>query len=260
MTELDAPGDATPPPAGASAECDDFYVGYHQATPARYARFVRRVVVVLVAVAGLLALSLAALQAPFDLGSFDYADESEATGVVRARPAPRLVVETPRAGAPAGVLLVRPWKHGAGEDAAAFEGRRVSLRGHRIASPEGEMLELVPGSIVDRGEAATAERRESLGRFRLRGELVDAKCYLGAMKPGRGKPHRSCAARCLSGGIPALFLVEDDAGERVAMMVAMRDGSPLPASLLARVAEPVELEGEVERVDGRLAFLLDRRD
>jgi hypothetical protein len=97
-------------------------------------------------------------------------------------------------------------------------------------------------------------QRVSLGRFRLRGELVDSKCYLGVMKPGRGKPHRGCAARCLSGGIPPLFLVEDEVGERVALLVVTRDESPLPRSLLDRVGEPLELEGDVERVDGMLTL------
>ena len=27
-------------------------------------------------------------------------------------------------------------------------------------------------------------------------------CFLGVMKPGRSKPHRACAVRCISGGIP----------------------------------------------------------
>jgi hypothetical protein len=77
------------------------------------------------------------------------------------------------------------------------------------------------------------------------------------MKPGRGKPHRGCAARCLSGGIPPFLLVENDAGERVALLVAAHDDSPLPKAVLKRVGETIELEGEVERAEGLLTLRLD---
>jgi hypothetical protein len=245
--------------SAATLAADELYIGYLPEAPPSHARFVRRVVVALVAFASALAIVLAALQSPFDAGSFDFARESAAIGVVRVDPAPMLVPDAP-AGAPSPkpALLVEPFKHGARAEASEHDGRRVELRAHPIASPDGEMLELVPGSIVAQESGIVPPSApERLGRFRLRGELVDSKCYLGVMKPGRGKPHRGCAARCLSGGIPPLLLVEDEAGGRLAILVAARDGSPLPMALLERVGEAIELEGEVERVDGMLTLRLD---
>ncbi|HEX5632360.1 MAG TPA: hypothetical protein VFX50_03995, partial [Gemmatimonadales bacterium] len=224
--------------------------------PPGYARFVRRVVTGLLTGAAALAAAFAALQAPFDRGSFELGREHEASGIVRAHPAPMLVVPSPAAAQSATALLVRAWKHGAAAEAAALDGHRVTVRAHRVASPHGEMLQLVPGSIQDHGASGSAPAHEPLGRFRLRGELVDSKCYLGVMKPGRGKPHRGCAARCLSGGIPPLLLVEDRDGERVALLVATDDGAPLPRGLLDHVGESVELEGEVARHDGVLTLTL----
>jgi hypothetical protein len=247
---------ATTPGANA-AEADELYVGYLPGAPPGYARFVRRVVLALLTGAFALAFGFAALQAPSDKGAFELDRESSASGIVRALPAPMLAADRDGNEANASAratLLVRPWKYGAAEEAAALDGHRVTMRGHRVSSPQGEMLELVPGSFVDRGDSGVPMQRVSLGRFRLRGELVDSKCYLGVMKPGRGKPHRCCAARCLSGGIPPLFLVEDEVGERVALLVVTRDESPLPRSLLDRVGEPLELEGDVERVDGMLTL------
>jgi hypothetical protein len=242
----------------AATDRDELYVGYLPSAPPGYARFVRRVVAALLGAAGVLAVVFAALQAPFDAGSFELDRAHDASGVVRALPAPMLVPQGD-GGDPADrpALLVRPWKHGAAEDAAMLDGHHVTLRAHRVTSPLGEMLELVPGSVVDRGRSDTAPSRQSLGRFRLRGELVDSKCYLGVMKPGRGKPHRGCAARCLSGGIPALFLVEDEDGGQVALLIAQRDDSPLPRGLLDRVGEPIVLEGDVERVDGMLTLRVE---
>jgi hypothetical protein len=236
------------------AEPDELYIGYLPAAPPGYARFVRRVVAGLLAGAAALAATFAALQAPFDPGSFDLGREHEASGIVRAHPAPMLVAASDGEAHSATAFLVREWKHGAAEDAAALDGHRVTVRAHRVASPHGEMLQLVPGTLQDHGASGSAPTREPLGRFRLRGELVDSKCYLGVMKPGRGKPHRSCAARCLSGGIPPLLLVEAEDGDRVALLVATHDGSPLPRALLDRVGESVELEGEVSRHDGLLTL------
>jgi hypothetical protein len=47
----------------------------------------------------------------------------------------------------------------------------------------------------------------SLGTQTLIGEIVDSKCYLGVMNPGALIPHRACAIRCISGGIPPVLLV-----------------------------------------------------
>jgi len=43
------------------------------------------------------------------------------------------------------------------------------------------------------------------------GEVIDPKCYLGAMKPGDGVTHRACAILCLRGGIPPMLV--DKSGE-----------------------------------------------
>jgi hypothetical protein len=48
-------------------------------------------------------------------------------------------------------------------------------------------------------------RWESLGPRQISGNIVDPKCYFGVMKPGEGKPHRSCAIRCIAGGIPPVL-------------------------------------------------------
>ena len=44
----------------------------------------------------------------------------------------------------------------------------------------------------------------------LKGEIIDPKCYLGAMKPGGGKTHKACAMRCIAGGIPRRQTGHDD--------------------------------------------------
>ncbi len=95
---------------------------------------------------------------------------------------------------------------------------------------------------------------ESLGQQTLVGEIVDSKCYLGVMNPGALTPHRACAIRCISGGIPPVLLVRQANGPALYFLLVSRDGEPVNKQVLNLVAEPVEITGEVER-QGELLIL-----
>ena len=84
------------------------------------------------------------------------------------------------------------------------------------------------------------------------GEIVDTKCYLGAMKPGRGKPHRDCASLCIRGGIPAALLVRTENGERRLVHLLDERGQPMGTEVLDWVGQPVAVSGILRRKDDRL--------
>jgi hypothetical protein len=114
------------------------------------------------------------------------------------------------------------------------------------------MVEIVPGSITPLEDApASPEAIRDLGAVTVTGEIVDSKCYLGVMNPGSGKVHRDCAARCLSGGIPPIFISGD--GEDQFLLVGP-DGSALGRDALRDfVAEPLTIRGELlQRGESRL--------
>jgi hypothetical protein len=237
---------------------DDLYVGYLPAAPPRVARFVRRVVPALVVAAAAIAAVVAALQGPFDPGTFEFGTTRTAAGTLLERPYPLLL----DAGAARGALLVREGKHGAAPDARGLDGRQVRLQATRIESPLGSMLELVPDTLEPLESPTTGAEApvaaELLGRVELVGEIVDSKCFLGVMKPGRGKPHRSCAARCLSGGVPPQLLVVSAEGASRLLLLADAAGGPLPPeSFLDLAGEPVRATGTVERRAGVLVLLLE---
>jgi len=72
------------------------------------------------------------------------------------------------------------------------------------------------------------------------------------MNPGEGKVHRDCAARCISGGAPPAFVVRDASGEAQILLLVGSDGRKLNREVLAFVAEPIEVSGELARSGSNL--------
>lgn len=226
----------------------DFYVGYLPKAPASLARFLRRVVIVLGMLAVLVALLLVTGQMPFANSAFEYGKVRSFEGMVRLKPYPVLLVARPGQIAPSDArseyLLVAPGKHGADELTDSFDGKQVRLQGQLIYRDGTTMVEIVPGSIVATGGAgADQEPLRDLGPVTITGEIVDSKCYLGVMNPGQGKVHRDCAARCLSGGIPPLFVAAECG---VPYLLMDLHGNALGHDALREfVAEPITVEGEL---------------
>jgi hypothetical protein len=77
------------------------------------------------------------------------------------------------------------------------------------------------------------------------------------MNPGNLKPHHSCAIRCISGGIPPVFLVRDRQGLAVYLMLVLSRGETVNQQVLDMVAEPLEIEGEVVRYDNLFVLRAD---
>jgi hypothetical protein len=224
-----------------SADADEFFVGYQPRVPAGLARALRvRVLALLLLVAGLAAV-LANAHAPRPPARFEYGAPVELRGTLVTDPYPTLMVQRPgRVGMLSAVSrypLVAPWKHGADALVAGFAGRAVSLRA-TLAYRDGQVV-------------------VSLGRRRLTGEIVDSKCFAGVMNPGELKPHRACAVRCISGGIPPVLCVRDAAGRASWLLLVSADGAPVNAEVLDLVAEPVEITGEVLRTGDQLVLRAD---
>jgi len=227
----------------------EFYIGYQPRAPVAVSRHLRRVVVALLAIAPLVAAALVALQSPFAEAHFEYGNVREFEGSLRAAPYPSLAVTEPADLAGTTMLLTEFGKEGADTRTAPFEGRQVRLRGQLIHRGNRAMLELAPSAIEDLGTGAGLDMPTAFGEQVLVGEIVDGKCHLGVMKPGDGKPHRSCAARCISGGAPPILWVRDQAGEEAHYLLVGRDGRQLGQEILDLVAEPVRVRGEVAYVN-----------
>jgi len=232
---------------------NDFYVGYLPKAPTALAGFVRKIVLVLAVVVVTMALMLVVGQMPFANSTFEYGEVRGFEGVVESRPFPTLLVarpgETGEQDRYSHYLLVAPGKHGADDLVAKFDGNQVRVKGQLIYRDGATMVEIVPGSIASLSTApAVQEATRDLGSVTLTGEIVDSKCYLGVMNPGQGKVHRDCAARCLSGGIPPIFIVTDRtrADVRDQLLLVGLDGRALGRDALREfIAEPIQIEGEL---------------
>ena len=242
---------------------EGFYVGYRSEAPPALARTVRRRVIGLLTVTAVVAIALVAAQGRFAVAFFEFGQLRVFEGFVSEHPYPTLLVERPSsAGIPfSRYLLSVPGKKGAQEALAGLDGKKVRFEGTLVYRDDQTMIEIAPDSIspATGDNAAVAGNPESLGRLRLRGEVVDSKCYLGVMKPGNLKAHRSCAIRCISGGIPPVFVARDESDNAVYLLLVGTDNRALGSEILDIVADPLEVEGEVLR-DGALLILKADRD
>jgi hypothetical protein len=232
---------------------DEFYVGY-MPMPARHRRFVRGLLGVLL----LLTLATAALIASQqrDPGPAVWNLDSTTTfeGVIHLDPYPMLVVGD------TSLLLVKSGKRGALERVESFNGRQVRVTGHVLARGAGRLLELSDDAmeVLDLGTMLGMNRGDAEAVI-LRGEIIDPKCYRGAMKPGSGKTHKACATLCLRGGIPPMF-VEHGGDDSRQFLLIDADGRGLASqaleAIIPYVGDAVEIIGHtVQQRDLRLLHI-----
>jgi len=243
---------------------EDFYIGWQDRAPTGLIRQVRIVVLLVIGVAVILAALLIRGQGPFARSDFEYGVIRQLSGVVTLDPYPMLLMPRPGSASNAAFStypVVAFGKFGADAELQAFDGRAVTLDGVLIYRDGRTMIQIESGSVeqlqgVDAStlEALPRPTEERLGEQTLIGEIVDAKCFWGVMKPGNLKPHRSCAVGCIRGGLPPILLVRDSTGGAEQFLLVGADGGAVNQQVLDMVAEPVEITGQVVRF-GELLIL-----
>jgi hypothetical protein len=241
---------------------DDFYIGWEAKAAPGIGKTVRKAVVIVLALALLVPVVLAVSQRMIGASVFEWGTVKKFSGVLKLQPYPHLLVARPGAtGAQPGFstyYLVAPFKFGLDrEKLSALDGKNVSLQGTLIYRGNQTMVEALPDSIKaadQQSPSLPGTETIGLGRQTLTGEIVDSKCFLGVMNPGQLTPHRACAIRCISGGVPPVLLVRQKDGPAIYLLLVSADGKPVNKQVLDLVAEPVEITGEVER-QGELLIL-----
>ncbi|MEO0422821.1 MAG: hypothetical protein AAF184_10825 [Pseudomonadota bacterium] len=231
---------------------NDYFIGYAAETPARDRRFMLRLGLSLTLGCGALGAGLAAFQRQPGNGTWDVEDR-QWQGVVHADPFPMLRTRDVD-GTVRSLWLVCPFKCGVRTIVSAYDGQAVTLRGSLIARDGFYMLAAAEGSDWIAPASSTAEpalglpAAESLERVTLVGEILDMKCFAGAMRPSTGKPHKACASLCIRGGVPPALFARDRRGAYRPLLLVDENGEAhSPEPLLPLVADPVRIEGQLLR-------------
>ncbi|HEX5171460.1 MAG TPA: hypothetical protein VFW11_19920 [Cyclobacteriaceae bacterium] len=234
---------------------DEFYIGYLPKAPDKTARIVTRTVFTLVLLILLVCTLVVLNQRKFSSGTFEYGQLTVIEGIFSESPVPNLRVND--GGKSKMILLVGFGKMGAmptittleEKSGKNFNGQYVELKGTRIYDHEKELMQITVEDNLEVEVGSIPENfppviTKSLGTHSFLGEIVDPKCFLGVMKPAEGKPHRSCAIRCIAGGIPPIFSIRNSDVDFVILT-----GEKINAEIIPLVGDPVELQGDVIQID-----------
>lgn len=254
-------------------EPDEFFIGYLPEAPEKTSSFLRGMLIGLGTVVVIISLLLVNNQGDFSVASFEYGIYTTLEGHVFNHPVPHLKVSDGlnSSGQPIyqTVLLVGFGKAGADKTLnefesrlGALEGKLVRISGERIHGYGKSLLQVskdrVP-EVLNEGDGFRSPIRlsEVNATTHVTGEIVDPKCFFGVMKPGEGKPHRSCAIRCIAGGIPPVFHATGDANF---YLLLDENFQPVNDRVLDVVGDNIELAGKVIQWDDWKILLIDKEE
>ncbi len=203
----------------------------------------------LAAGAGALGLGLGAASPHPGPGVWDEGKKVAVTGTIYPEPYLHLLTED-LGGGLRPVFLV-----GAGKDritvrpaltftGAAVTGTLIERGEHAMMAVDGVYPDPAPGRL-------RAPPPTDFGEVVMTGEILDAKCWFGAMRPGYGKTHKACAALCARGGLPLAFCETGRCGDgKGALLFLNAQGRAFGPEILPLVADPVMIRGTVFEVAG----------
>ncbi len=237
---------------------EEFFVGYLNDIPVHTKGFLKKIALGLLTFVIVLAPLLSFNQQPFSDANFDFGIFTTLDGNLFLTPFPHLKLTTSSMNE--SCLLVGAGKMGAEsalqyfeEKLGPLEGKHVRLKGQLIHGNGKRLMQIskddVPEIVSNEITVLSALNFETAS---LEGEIIDPKCFFGVMKPGEGKPHRSCAIRCIAGGIPPVLHTQKNN-----YILLDENKHPLNSEVLALVGDVVTLKGSVATLDNWQLFLLD---
>lgn len=212
-------------------------------------------------------------QRQFATGNFEYGIPTQLEGVVYKSPVPHLIVNfgSDQFGTKLSktILLVGFGKSGAVKAIEQIEdklgrsivGKSIVLTGYLIYGDGKTIFQIMESensnSVMNATEVQVQNPMIDKGEAAILGEVIDPKCYFGVMKPGEGKPHRSCAIRCIAGGIPPVFHVANSSAYFILMGENLE---PVNEQVLALVGDQVELKGRMMEMNEWNVLVLDKNE
>ena len=236
---------------------NDFFIGWGE-TPRPDRRFFLGAGLALLGGTAATAGTVAALQNRPGPGTWNMGEIRTFHGIATAEPYAMLRTRD-LDGTPQTVLLGCQGKCGVSAKIGALSGKAVTVRGSLIQRGPHAMIAVIDSldwivAAEDRDVSDLAfPTAEPVMDIKLRGEILDTKCWFGAMSPNQGKVHKACASLCIRGGIPPGFYVTDIRKQNALMIMTDR-GIGFGKDILEYVADPVAIQGTVKR-QGNLLLL-----
>ena len=240
-------------------EKEEFFVPYIEGSMGnRTKKTIKRfaLVAILVIVGGALIFSFS--QKPFKNSTFELTSETKITGVYHENPYPMLRVQLAENSFKNVVLLgfgkssANPFLEKIQESTPDLNGKTLSIEGNLIYYNGKTLIQISDEEkvILEDNSQTTLPASQEIATMTFQGEIIDPKCYFGVMKPGMGKIHRSCAVRCISGGIPPVFATTDGNNIAQYFLVTDLERRPINDQILSFVGQPSEITGMVEKLGG----------
>ena len=244
----------------------EFYIGWMDKAPATFSKHVKKMLLLLLPVVLIIGYLIAASQQKFSTSNFEFGTLTEVKGIFFSNPIPCLKIISKKDmfgnSSYITVPLVGFGKAGADgliqdlqkEKGISFDNKEITLKGTLLYN-DGKLLMQIDGNdqpLTHVGETANSSLApvlKELGNMKVKGEVVDPKCFFGVMKPGYGKVHKDCAIRCISGGISPVLKVQDESGRTNFYLIVGPNGERMNEAVKDFVAEPVEIDARAVQQD-----------
>ncbi len=226
-------------------EQDDFFIGWSAQTPRRDRRFMLGAGLALIAGAGGLGAALALNPAPVGGGIWDQGEVRTLNGLLAAAPYP-MIRTRDLDGAIRTVFLATSGKTAPRIDASLI-GQSASVTGTLLTRGRNAMMAVSTiGAAAIAPDDLMAATFGDRGPVMLVGEILDAKCWFGAMRPGFGRTHKACAALCSRGGLPLAFCQLGACGDDIAAPLLLdENGRAFGRNIVPLIADPVVINGRL---------------
>ena len=246
----------------------NFFIGWGAENPASLLKLNKNIALGFLGVALLIASGFIVNQKHIANGTFDYDNLKTVEGQLIRYPFPaiRVLVGNDKTGRPLvnTYPLVNDSKFGA--DGLVDSVRKVyntdrfitQIKGAIIKRDGTTAMELSNGfqsiKILSKPNHLPMAKLEAVADTTMLGEIIDPKCYLGAMNPGEGKPHRACAILCIRGGIMPMLTFKGKARQQQYAVLQGEKGEAINEQITKYVAEPVSMSGKLFKFDNWYVF------
>ncbi|WP_052172553.1 hypothetical protein [Psychroserpens jangbogonensis] len=237
---------------------DDFYVPYIDGSlGSKTKQVIKRFAISSIALIVVSALLFSFSQKPFKNSTFELLSETKITGTFHENPYPMLRVEVAKNTYKTILLLgfgkssANPFLERIQNEVKDLNGKTLSIEGNLIYYNGKTLIQITNDEkvILEEGIKQKPISKVAISKMTLRGEIIDPKCYFGVMKPGKGKIHRSCAVRCISGGIPPVLATTDNNNISQYYLITDLKGNPINQDILPFIGKPSEITGTVEKME-----------